>query len=103
MEAVQTKSKRADMEVSDDYMHAVALKSLLATGEYETETRDWTKLPKTRQTWTAWKTTFWAAYVANVAKIQQEQEPPNLLEAWPKQTQHHQVSRAPNLQPSQTK
>ena len=50
MEAAQTKSKRADMEVSDDYMHDVALKALLATGEYETETRDWTKLPKTRQT-----------------------------------------------------
>jgi len=53
MEAAHTKSKQADLEVSDNYMHAVALKSLLATGEYETETRDWTKLPKTSQIWTA--------------------------------------------------
>ena len=39
-------------------MHAVALKSLLQSGEYETETRKWLKLLEYQQTWEAWKTTF---------------------------------------------
>ena len=45
-------------------MHAVALKSLIQPGEYETETREWLKLPDDQQNWTAWKTTFRGAYVA---------------------------------------
>ena len=45
-------------------MHAVALKLLIKSGEYETETREWSKLPDDQQTWTAWKTTFREAYVA---------------------------------------
>ena len=44
-------------------MHDVALKSLLQPGEYETETREWSKLPEDQQTWSAWKTTFREAYV----------------------------------------
>ena len=40
------------------YLHAVDLKFLLQSGEYETETREWSKLPEDR------KTTFRAAYVA---------------------------------------
>ena len=36
MEAVQHKSKRAKLVITDEYMHAVALKSLLQSGEYET-------------------------------------------------------------------
>lgn len=35
MEAAQTISKRADLEVSDEYMHAVVLKLLLATDKYK--------------------------------------------------------------------
>ena len=46
-------------------MHDVALKSLLKSGEYETETRECSKLPDNQQTWMAWKTTFIEAYVAN--------------------------------------
>ena len=42
----------------------MALKSLLHSGEYETETREWSKLPEDEQTWSEWKTTFRAAYVA---------------------------------------
>ena len=45
-------------------MHAVALKSLLQPGEYETEMREWSKLQETQQTWTKWKTNFREAYGA---------------------------------------
>ena len=34
------------------------------SGEYEMETREWSKLPEDKQTWEDWKTTFRAAYVA---------------------------------------
>ena len=64
MKAAQRKSKRAKLVMNDKYMHAVALKSLLQSGEYETETREWSKLPEEEQTWVEWKTTFRAAYVA---------------------------------------
>ena len=40
MEAAQRKSKRAKLEVQDEYMHVVELKSLLKPGEYKTETRE---------------------------------------------------------------
>ena len=38
-EIAQRKSKRAKLVINDEYLHAVALKSLLRSGEYETETR----------------------------------------------------------------
>ena len=41
----------------------MALKSLLQSGEYETETREWSRLPEDEQTWEEWKTTFRAAYL----------------------------------------
>ena len=40
MEAAQQKPKRAKIVIQDKYMHAVALKLLLQSGEYETETRE---------------------------------------------------------------
>ena len=56
-------------------MHAVALKLLIQSGEYETETREWSKIPEYQQTWVTWKTTFWEAYVAERrAKAAQERE-----------------------------
>ena len=64
MEAAQQKSKRAKLVIHDKYMHAVALKSLLQSDEYETETREWSKLLEDEQTWLEWKTTFRVAYVA---------------------------------------
>ena len=64
MKAAQRKSKRAKLVINDEYLHTVALKSLLQSGEYETETREWSKLPEGKQTWTAWKTMFRGAYVA---------------------------------------
>ena len=63
MEAAQRKSKRSKLVINDEYMHDVLLKSLLQSGEYETETRYWSKLPEDKQTWADWKTTFRAAYV----------------------------------------
>ena len=64
MKAAQRKSKQAKLVIQDEYMHTVALKLLLHSGEYETKTREWSKLPDDQQTWTAWKTTFREAYVA---------------------------------------
>ena len=58
MEAAQRKSKRAKLVINDDYLHATALKYLLQPGEYETETRDWSKIPEEEQNWAEWKTTF---------------------------------------------
>ena len=55
MEAVQRKSKRVKLVINDEYLHAVALKSLLQSGEYETETREWSKIPEADQTWEDWK------------------------------------------------
>ena len=64
MEAAQHKSKQEKLVINAEYLHAVALKSLLRSGEYETETREWLKLPEAEQKWEDWKTTFRAAYVA---------------------------------------
>ena len=64
MEAGQWISKRAKIVIHYEYMHAVALKSLLQSGEYETETREWLKLLEDQKTWAAWKTTFREAYLA---------------------------------------
>ena len=61
MEAAQRKSKRAKLVISDKYLHAVSLKSLLQSGGYETETREWSKLLEADQTLDDWKTTFCAA------------------------------------------
>ena len=58
MEAAQRKSKRAKLVINDKYLHAVALKYLLQSGEYETETWEWSKLPEDKQTWAEWKTNF---------------------------------------------
>ena len=46
MEAAHQKSKRSKFVIHDEYMNAVALKSLLQTGEYKTETQEWTKTPE---------------------------------------------------------
>ena len=51
MEEAQRKYKRAKLVINDKYLHAVALKSLLQSGEYETETREWSKIPEDEQTW----------------------------------------------------
>ena len=58
--------------------YAVALKALLQSGEYETETREWSKLQETQQTWTKWKTNFREAYVAkrrSEAAREEEEKP----------------------------
>ena len=64
MEAEQRKYKRAKLVTNNEYLHAVALKSLLQSGEYETENREWSKIPEDEQTWAEWKKIFRAAYVA---------------------------------------
>ena len=64
MEAAQQKPKQEKLAIYDEYMHAVALKLLLQSGEYKTEIRGWSKLPDNQQTWTAWKANFREAYVA---------------------------------------
>ena len=52
MEAAQRKYKREKLVIHDEYMHTVALKLLLQSGEYKTETWEWLKLPEDQQTWT---------------------------------------------------
>ena len=64
METAQRNSKRAKLVINDKYLHDVAQKLLLQSSEYETETREWSKLPEEKQTWEYWKTTFHASYVA---------------------------------------
>ena len=64
MDAAHRKSKRAKLIINDKYLHAVVLKLLLQSVEYRTETQEWSKLPEDEQTWSEWKTTFRAAYVA---------------------------------------
>ena len=44
-------------------MHAVALKCLPQSGEYKTETWEWSKITEDQQTWEEWKTTFREAFV----------------------------------------
>ena len=56
METAQRKSKRAKIVIDNEYLQAVELKSLLQSGEYDTETREWSKLPEDKQTWAEWKT-----------------------------------------------
>ena len=63
IEVAQRKSKRTKIVINNEYLHAVALKSLLQSGEYETETREWSKIPEDKQIWADWKTTFRAVYV----------------------------------------
>ena len=46
MEAAQRKSNCAKLVINDEYLHTVALKSLLQSGEYETETWEWPKAPE---------------------------------------------------------
>ena len=64
MEAAQSKAKRANLPITDEYLHALALQALVATNAYEADTREWEKLPAHEQTWTAWKKKFRAAYAA---------------------------------------
>ena len=54
MEAAQQNSKRAKLVIQDEYIHAVALKFLPKSGEYEAKTRKWLKLSDDQQTWTVW-------------------------------------------------
>ena len=63
IEAAQRKSKHGKLVITDNCMHTVAVKFLLQSGEYETETREWPKLQETKQTWTKCKTTFPETYV----------------------------------------
>ena len=50
MEVAQSKSKRAKLVINNKNLHAVALKLLLQSGEYETETREWSKLLEDKKT-----------------------------------------------------
>ena len=63
IESAHQKSKREKLVIHYEYMHAGALKPLLQSSEYETETWEGLKLPEDQKTWAAWKTTFQEAYV----------------------------------------
>ena len=84
-------------------MHAVALKLILQLGEYETETREWSKLPENKQTWADWKTTFRVAYVAkrqSEAAREGEQKPfrgSELFGVAPVGNKHPEQQEAPKM------
>ena len=61
MESAQQKSMR---EYRTIIFYAVALKSLIQSGDYETKMREWSKLPNIQKTWMALKTNFREAYEA---------------------------------------
>ena len=50
MGAAQRKSKHTKLVITDKYMHAVVLKLLLQSGEYKTETQEWSKLQESQKT-----------------------------------------------------
>ena len=62
-------------------MHAVALKLLLQSAEYGTETQEWSKLPEDRKTWSEWKKNFREAYVSKVRTEAAREGEKNRLEA----------------------
>ena len=60
---ISTQWKQRKLVIYDDYMHALALKLLLQTGEYKTETQEWPKIQEDQRSWAVWKTTFQEASV----------------------------------------
>ena len=62
-------------------MHAVALKLLLQSAEYGTETQEWSKLLEDRKTWLEWKTNFREAYVSKGRTEAAREGEKNRLEA----------------------
>ena len=103
MEVAQGKSKREKLVINDKYLQALALKLLLQSGEYETETREWSKLPEDKQTWEYWKNTFCAAYVAkrrSEAAREGEQKPfggSTLFGVAPVGNKHPEQQEAPKM------
>ena len=65
MEAAQSKANRANILITDKYIHALALQTFFASNEYEVDTREWEKLPAQEQTWTECNKKFRAAYDEN--------------------------------------
>ena len=63
MEVTQRKSKWAKLVIQDEYIHPVAMKLLIQSGEYEIETRECSKLLDEQQTRTEWKSTFREVYL----------------------------------------
>ena len=59
MEVAQRKPKRAKLVIHEKCMHAVALKSLLQSGEYKQETREWTNSWKTSKPGWCGKLPYW--------------------------------------------
>ena len=81
----------------------MALKSLLQSGEYEMETREWLELLEDKQNWADWKTTFHAAYVAkrrSEAAREEEQKPFGGLAPFgvaPVETEHPKQEEGPQM------
>ena len=55
------------MTITNEQVMAVASRAILASSDYDTECKQWNKLPPEQRTWFAWKTTFCDA---NSARIQ---------------------------------
>ena len=64
MEASQNKYVRTPLPVTDAVMQAIAFRSILASGEYPEDMREWKKLTPDEQTWGKWKNKFLLFYAA---------------------------------------
>ena len=58
---------RAAMTITDEQVMAISSHAVLASGNYDTECREWNKLLTDQRMWFVWKTTFCNA---NSARIQ---------------------------------
>ena len=64
LEKAQRRSVRGNLPVADNVLAATAINALLSTGDYKDDTTSWLKKADTDRTWSAFKTHFSAAYLA---------------------------------------
>ena len=64
MEAAQKKFVRTPLPVTNVVMQSIAFRSILVSGEYPDDMREWQNLTPADQTWEKWKTKFLLAYVS---------------------------------------
>ena len=78
MEEAQRKADRGKLPVTEQTMIAIASKSVLSSGDFETATKKWGKLVDSDKTWKAWKVHYNAAHDAPSANSSPSPIPPNL-------------------------
>ena len=69
MEEAQRKADRGKLPVTEQTMVAIASKSVLSSGDFETATERWDELVDSDKTWEAWKAHYNAAHDARERKL----------------------------------